>query len=97
MILKDIVSSLEVKPRVALFVSILALIIVLIDRQLYLSKLETLEVELSRANETMKHREEITDKKEATLRRWEIELVQREQEVSRVLNEIKAKSSPRVP
>lgn len=93
MLFKEFLANIDVKPKVALWISMICLVIVLVDRQFYLRALQDREKTITEMTAKLMVREDGNIKKEATLRRWEMELMGREKEVSAMLREVRAKTS----
>lgn len=89
--MKELFDKLSFSPKISLGISIGSLAFVLLNNHIYLKSLQDREQKLSSEESKLDLREEGNAKKERTLKIWEMELMQREDEVKRILEIIKAK------
>lgn len=91
---KELFDNIDIPPRISLYITILCFIFVMANNHIYLRSVEEREKQARDALQLVGLREDGNTKKERTLRLWEMELLQREKDVSKILEEIRrAKAS----
>lgn len=94
MAIKDILETIDISPKVNFLITASCLLFVLANNHFYLNSLAQKEKDNREREEKIQIQEEGLLKKERTLRLWEIELISREKDLSRVIEEIReAKAS----
>lgn len=90
---RDMLDKFDVHPKVSLWITMACLFIVLTNNHLYLAGLQEREKALREDEARVELKEAGIEKKERVMRLWELELRDREKEVSKMLAEIRVRNA----
>lgn len=93
---KEALEKIDVPPKTSLIVTVMALVFVLLNNYVYLKTIQDRDQKLTEEMIRIQTREDAMIKRERVLRLWEMELLQKEKDVSEMIRKLSPdKTSPK--